>query len=129
MSYLMPSRRSLTLLFLLAAAALLAFAATGARAADTVYWANYSSGKISFANLAGGGGGDLDITGANAEEANGVAIDAAAGKIYWITAPAGKLYFANLSGGGGGELNTAGATAVFPVGLAIDPAAGRIYWA
>ncbi|HEX5525631.1 MAG TPA: hypothetical protein VFX44_00370 [Solirubrobacterales bacterium] len=128
MSHSMPSRRPL-ILSLLAAAVLLAVTAASARAADTIYWANYSGGTISFANLAGGGGGNLDTTGASAAEANGVAIDAAAGKIYWITAPGGKVFFANLSGGGGGELNTTGATTEFPVGLAIDPAAGRVYWA
>jgi hypothetical protein len=129
MSNLAPVKRSLLVACLFAAAFLLLATASRARAADMVYWANYESGKISFANLAGGGGGDLNTAGVEVGEANGVAIDAAAGKIYWITAPGGKVRFANLSGGGGGELSTAGATVNFPVGLAIDPAAGRVYWA
>ena len=128
MSYPTQSRR-LLIFSLLASVALLVVAVAGARGADRVYWANYGSGTRSFANLGGGGGGDLDTSGAVAAEANGVAIDVVAGRIYWITAPEGKIYFANLSGGGGGELSTAGATVNFPVGLAIDPAAGRIYWA
>ncbi len=103
-------------------------ASSQARAADSVYWANFGVGKISYANLAGGGGGDIDTAGQDATLANGMAIDAAAGKIYWITAEPAKVHYANLSGGGGGELSTVGATPGFAVGLAIDPAAGRVYW-
>ncbi len=97
---LAAAKRSLLGFLLLAAALLLS--TSSARAADTVYWANYEGGKISFANLAGGGGGDLDTGGLTALNANGLAIDAAAGKMYWITAPGGRVFFANLSGGGGG---------------------------
>jgi hypothetical protein len=64
----------------LAVALLLLAGCASAGAADSVYWANYTGGKISFASLAGGQGADLDITGANAEEANGLAIDPAAGR-------------------------------------------------
>jgi hypothetical protein len=114
----------------LAIALLLLAACASAGAADSVYWANFTGGKISSASLAGGQGADLDITGAKAEEANGLAIDSAAGKVYWITpgAGAGTIYYANLSGGGGGEISTAGAPAGFPIGLAVDPATGRAYW-
>jgi hypothetical protein len=131
MSNLERTKRLSISAFLLGCALFL-FAATGsARAADSVYWPNFEAGTISFANLAGGGAGNLDITGATAAKANGIAIDAAAGKVYWVTAtaPLGKIYYANLSGGGGGELNTAGASPGFSIGLAIDPTLGRIYWA
>jgi len=110
-----------------AALVLLLGAAAQARAADSVYWADYEPGSVGFAALAGGGGGSLDITPVSALYANGLAIDAAAGKIYWITAEA-KLRYANLSGGGGGEISTAGASQGFSLGLAIDPAGGRAYW-
>jgi DNA-binding beta-propeller fold protein YncE len=115
---------------LLATALLLLAACASASAADSVYWANYTGGKISFASLAGGDGADLDTTGANAENANGLAIDSKAGKVYWIVPGpgAGTIYYANLSGGGGGEISTAGAPAGFPIGLAVDPAGGRAYW-
>jgi hypothetical protein len=86
-------------------------------------------GQISFANLTGGGGGDLNTAGATTEEPSGVAIDAAAGKIYWGNYEGNKISFANLNGTGGGDLNTAGATLERPFGVSIDPAAGRIYWA
>ena len=124
----MPAKHLLALVGALTGLLFLSLA-SAAGAADTVYWANYKGGSISFANLAGGGGGNLDTTGASAKEANGLAIDSAAGKIYWITALGGKLFYANLSGGGGGELSTTGATVSFPVGLAIDPSTGKIYWA
>ncbi len=128
MSYPASAKRGLSLSCLLATAVLLLAVASHARAADSIYWPNYSSGKISFASLAGGGGGDLDISGADGTEANGLTIDAAAGKVYWISS-GGKVFYANLSGGGGGELSTAGTTPGFALSLAIDPAGGRVYWA
>lgn len=121
----LPARVSLGVVALAVAAVLLV--ASQARAADSVYWADFGAGQISFANLAGGGAGALDVSGADAAEANGMAIDAAAGKAYWVTG-AGKVFFANLSGGGGGQLNTAGASEGFQLGAAIDPIGGRLYW-
>jgi len=109
------------------ATAVVMLAASQAQAADSVYWADYEGGQISHANLAGGGGGNLDVSGADAGEANGLAIDAAAGKAYWVTG-AGEVFFANLSGGGGGELNTGAPSGDFFLGAAVDPLGGRLYW-
>jgi hypothetical protein len=78
-----------------------------------VYWANHVGGKISYANLDGSGGADLDTTGATPfTRALGVAIDHAANRIYWANYDgAGGVSYANLDGtGGGGDLNTTGAT-------------------
>jgi DNA-binding beta-propeller fold protein YncE len=103
-----------------------------ARAADTIYWTNFSGNSISFANLDGsGGGGTLTTTGATApNQPAGLALDPAAGRLYWGNANGGKVSYANLDNtGGGGDLNTAGATTLGIFGLAIDPAGGRIYWA
>jgi DNA-binding beta-propeller fold protein YncE len=113
-------------------AAIIVGAASSARAADRVYWGNGTG--ISFANLDGSGGGDLDLTGATAtQQAFGLAVDSAAGRIYWASAGdfgAVRVSFANLNGsGGGGGLNITGATASEPGGLAIDPVARRVYWA
>jgi DNA-binding beta-propeller fold protein YncE len=124
------SRRSLRGFFagLLVAACL----ASPARAADRVYWANDQSpeNRISFANLDGSGGGDLDTDGASPGAPRGVAIDVAAGKVYWTNPVSDRISFANLDGtGGGDDLNTAGATVDRPNALAIYPDAGRIYWA
>ena len=104
--------------------------ASQARAADRVYWANYSGNKISFANLDGSGGGDLATAGATVSNPFGVGVDLATGRIYWASYAASKISFANLDGSGGaGDLNTVGATLDHPEGLAIDPAARRVYWA
>lgn len=101
-------------------------------AADRIYWTNAAGGgasTVSFANLDGSGGGNLDTSGATADCcAGGVAIDAAAGRIYWAS-DANVIAFANLDGGGGGDLSTTGATVDAPDGIAIDPLGGRIYWA
>jgi hypothetical protein len=114
----------------LLAAALFLLGASAAGAADSIYWTNFGpAGGVSFASLAGGGGGNLDVTGANGGEANGLAIDTAAGRVYWISAADEQIYYASLTGGGTGKLNRTGASAGFPIGLAIDPVAGRVYWA
>jgi hypothetical protein len=63
MSHPLRSPRLLTIA-LLAVGAVLCLAAARARAADTVYWANYTTGSIGHASLAGGDGGMLDTGGA-----------------------------------------------------------------
>ena len=57
--------------------------AAPASAAESVYWANGSDNTISFANLNGSGGGNLNTAGANVERPAGVAVDPAAGRVYW----------------------------------------------
>jgi hypothetical protein len=112
-------------------------------AAGRIYWSNwgyknYIAGrgtKISWANLDGSGGGDLDTGDATVEGPHGVAIDPVAGRIYWANYGPGSqgtgttISYANLDGSGGGDLNTTGATVSGPRGVAVDPAAGKIYWA
>jgi DNA-binding beta-propeller fold protein YncE len=116
---------------LIGTALLFLWATAGAHAADRIYWGGYggSPPKISFANLDGTGGSDLNTTGATLEEPLGVAIDVVAGRIYWANDAAPKISFANLDGSGGGDLNTTGATTNPLAGIAIHPATGRIYWA
>jgi DNA-binding beta-propeller fold protein YncE len=96
---------------------------------ERVYWTNYNAGRISFANLDGGGGGDLATGGATLSTPLGAAIDPASGRIYWANHGAEKISFANLDGSGGGDLATSSSTAIAPAGVALDPAGGRIYWA
>jgi DNA-binding beta-propeller fold protein YncE len=107
--------------------------AAPAHGAGRVYWADAAplpSGKISFADAGGGGGGNLATVGVPAGCCPfGTAIDAAAGRIYWGNDSVPTISFANLDGSGGGVLSTAGATATGDsLGVAIDPVAGRIYW-
>ena len=118
---------------------LLALAANGAataHGADRVFWANnvpdeQGGDKISFANLDGTGGGDLDTDGATVNRPMGLALDPAAGRVYWSNCcelPRG-ISFADLNGSGGGDLDTTGLGLFTPWGVATDPTAGRIYWA
>jgi hypothetical protein len=102
-----------------------------ARAADSVYWVNYSANKIAHANAGeSGGGGDIPIAAPETLDGPwGLAIDAAAGKAYWANEKNNTIGYANLDGSGAGLLNTSGATVDKPSGLAIDPTAGRVYWA
>jgi DNA-binding beta-propeller fold protein YncE len=129
---MMPAVRSLArrLLGLLVALALSASSlASVAQAADRIYWANTNNSIISFANLDGSGGADLNTGAATVSTPSGTTIDAGAGRIYWANqgAPIG-IFFANLDGSGGASLNTSGASMTIPSGVAVDPVAGRIYW-
>jgi hypothetical protein len=105
--------------------------ASASRAGDRIYWANNGTNDaISYANLDGSGGHDLNTTGATLSDPEGVTIDPAAGRIYWANGGTDSISYANLDGSGGGhDLSTSGATLINPAGVAIDPVAGRIYWA
>jgi DNA-binding beta-propeller fold protein YncE len=109
----------------------LAFAASAAKAANRVYWANFAGNTIPFADLDGSGaGGNVNSGGAMVNEPAGVAIDPATNTVYWANFGASSISFAKLDGtGGGGTLNTAPITPNEPAGLALDAATGKIYWA
>ncbi len=100
-----------------------------------IYWTNFTDDTISWASLAGSGGGDLYTSahtgGATIDKPDAVAIDPANGRIYWTNgAGTHPISYANLDGsGGGGDLNTTGASVDTPTGLAIDTANGLVYWA
>ena len=96
--------------------------------ANRIYWANLA-GTISYANLDGSGGGDLNTSGATVDQPFGVALDPTADRIYWGNYNGDTISYANLDGSGGGDLNTGGATVDGPTGVAIAPAKNRIYWA
>ncbi len=124
----MPFHRRLFAVFLVLAAAL-AFGAAGASAKNMLIWGNAGGDALSYANLDGSGGGDLDLGGATVDEPMGVAVDAAAGRIYWIEDPADAIRFANLDGSGGvGTLSIVGTQLSGGQGLSLDLDAGRIYW-
>jgi DNA-binding beta-propeller fold protein YncE len=125
-----PSRLSAAILGLLAVLAASALGASSAGGADRVYWANFATDKISYANLDGSGGVvDLNTGTATVKEPSGVAIDPVAGRVYWANHTGGKISWANLDGSGGEDLKTGAATVSGPEGVAIDVAARRIYWA
>ncbi|HEY1356566.1 MAG TPA: hypothetical protein VGF09_09625 [Solirubrobacterales bacterium] len=114
-----------TAALILAALGLLAFASPAA--ADRIYFG--SNSRISYVNLDGSGGGNLNTGAATVDSVRGIAIDPAAGRIYWVNGEvASKISWANLDGSGGGDLAVTGPAAFDPRGLAIDHAAGRLYW-
>ena len=107
-------------------------AASGARAADRIYWTNTGGETISYAKLNDTGhGGNVNTTGAAALDGpRGLAMDLATGKIYWADSDSSDISFADLNGSGnGGDLNTMGAYTTYPWGITIDPASGELYWA
>jgi hypothetical protein len=117
---------------LLTAAATIGLAlalASGASAADSLYWSNFNVDSLGFVALDTSTAGSVGTAGATLNNPVGVAIDSAAGRIYWSNSSGGKISFANLNGTGGADLATTGATTMSPGGVAIDPVGGRIYWA
>ncbi len=82
-------------------------------AAGRLYWANRGAAKISWANLDGSGGGDVNTGAATVDEPVGVAVDPRAGEIYWANYAGGvdkTISRAALDGSGGADLAIAGAT-------------------
>jgi len=75
--------------------------------AGRVYWLDEESERISYANLNGGGGGDISLTGAPFDEPYGLALDPSIGRFYWGNygqeeETGNAIGFANLAGGFGG---------------------------
>ena len=104
-----------------------------AQAAETIYWSNYSSNSLAFANLDGSGGGGFDTAGQEVVGSEGLAIDSATGRLYWANFSSGpgntgSIRYAGLAGGDGGQLNTGAATVNEPAGVAIDPVSRTIFW-
>jgi DNA-binding beta-propeller fold protein YncE len=106
-----------------AAIVVLAVTPTVATAADSVFWANYTTpGAIRSGDFANAAKRDV---GPGELGPQGIAIDAAAGKVYWASTGANAIKVANLDG--------TGARVLFPneskaTGLAIDPSGGKLYW-
>ena len=89
-----------------------------------VYWAssmNTTSRKIYRANLDGSNVQDL----LTADNAHGIALDAAGSKIYWANLH-GKIQRANLDGS---NLEDIVVGLNQPFGIALDSLSGKVYWA
>jgi len=106
-------------------------------AGGRLYWTNGAGASpVSYLNLDGSGGGDLNAEGANRDGPQGIAVDPVHGRVYWTNRfsndfPGGDHFgisYANLDGSGGGNLPTGSARMEEPTGLAVDPIGGRIYW-
>ncbi len=112
---------------LLAAIAALLVAASGAAAAERLYWGDYSASKtIGFAELDESDvGGSLEAPGAKIGTAEGIALDLAQDRVYYNNKKG--ISFVDLGGGPGGDLPL-GVEPKILTGIALDPAAGVIYW-
>lgn len=97
-------------------------------AVGRAYWSNPAQDTIGYAEIDGGGSGDLAMPGVTLDHPAGVSIDAAAGRLYVANTALDKITWVKTDGTGGGDLNTAGATVDGPYGIAVDPEGGRVYW-
>jgi sugar lactone lactonase YvrE len=136
-------RRRLTLAIAAASVFVMLALTPMASAADRIYWSNFFGGSndlgsISWANLDGSGGGNLNTSGAPMDGPMGIAINSAAGRLYWTNfgndqdgSGAGgngtAISYANLDGSGGGQIPVS-APIHGPHGLAFDPATNKLYW-
>ena len=100
-----------------------------------IYWTN-ENGPLSYANLDGSGGANVNLTGASTGPGfyKGAAIDPVSRRIFWTKYKNASPYepvvsSAALDESGGSDLATPGAPEEFTEGVAIDPTARRIYWA
>jgi DNA-binding beta-propeller fold protein YncE len=107
--------------------------ASGAAAAELLYYDNYGDDTIAGTNIDGSGGGLLNLTGVALKNPEGMAYDPVTNRLIVASAEGGpgktgEIIFVNLDGSGAGVLNTAGAPVDSPLGVAIDPATRRVYW-
>lgn len=83
---------------------------------NRLYWMENNEEKLSFASLTGGGGGDVNLTGAVFNDPYGLAFDPSNGNFYWGNYGGAKTENTNAIGsvrlGGGGG-------AISPVGVAV----------
>ena len=103
--------RGLLLGFSLGAFALLIIV-PAAHAAGRIYWSNYDTNTIAWANLDGSGnGGTVNTAGATVRGPMGMTVDPARGLIYWANwrgDTGTTISYAHLDGSGGGNLNITG---------------------
>ena len=121
-----PSRRLRRWLLGLGAVALVSLsAASAAHAGDRIYWSNYETNQIAWADLNGdGGGGTVNTTGATVDGPMGLAADPSRGLIYWVNWAADRgttISYAHLDGSGAGDLDITGTTIDAPVVLTVPP--------
>lgn len=120
-------------LIALACVAVLAFAAR-AQAAETIYWDNYGGPVegdfVSFADISGTGGGQLNLGTAKLESPEGMAYDSVTNRLFVGSQlkPSGQILAINLDGSGATSFTAPGAPIEGPEGVAVDPVTRTIYW-
>jgi DNA-binding beta-propeller fold protein YncE len=120
-------------ILVVAFSAMLWFGST-ARAAEVVYWDNYSDDTVAFAGIDGNGGGLLNLAGVTIDSPEGMAYDSVTNRLFVASSSGGpggngEIVFVNLDGSGAGVLNTAGAPVDAPEAIAVDPVTRIVYWA
>jgi DNA-binding beta-propeller fold protein YncE len=78
-------------------------------ATGRIYWLDGTNERISYASLSGGGGGDIDLTGASYDGPYGLALDPSISRLYWGNFSQGKetlnaIGFAATGGDGFGGI-------------------------
>ena len=102
--------------------------------AGRIYWLNsqFSAGNptgISFANLDGSGGGNLNVGSLPMDLPTAFAVDPVKQLAYWANSRSNTIAFVHLNGDGGGDLVKTGSEPVSsPLAITIDRAANRVYW-
>jgi DNA-binding beta-propeller fold protein YncE len=102
------------------------FAATAA-ASPTIYWTDYSGGRLMQADVQTGVPATLVASAGS--NPNGVAIDRTTGRIYWAVRGNNEIRSVLPDGTDEQTLNVAPGSIDSPVGVAIDWSRNRIYWA
>lgn len=126
----LPRRRALLVatLGLLAIVGLLA--ATSSRAAETIFWNNYSGDpdSIGFANIDGTGGGALNLGTEVLSGTEGMAYDTVTNRLFVANISIDKIVAINLDGSGASSFAAPGAPIEDPEGVVVDPLTRTIYW-
>jgi hypothetical protein len=110
----------------LVSCALLGVAAR-AHASATIYWNNYDSDGVAFANIDGTGGSALNVAEAEIDSPEGMAFDPANGLIYIASSANDQIDWVSIHGGSG-ILKTGTAPVDDPRGVAVDLANQTVYW-
>lgn len=114
-------------------AAMLLLPASFAQGAELLYWGNFGDNTISFADTAGGGGGQLNLAGVAIDEPEGMAFDSATGRLFVASNEGGPrqegaIVAVNVDSSGAVVFSAPGAPVSEPVGIVIDPRNGTAYW-
>ena len=108
--------------------------AAGARAAESIYWDNYSGDPdtIGFADIVGSGGGTLNLSGApQLEGPEGMAYDSVTNRLFVTNEGGpgnGQITAINLDGSGATSFSAPGAPIEEPEGVVVDPVTRMIFW-
>lgn len=127
------SRRAIAVLtgIFVAAVVAMLWMASGARAAELLYWDNYGydPDNVGFANIDGSGGGLPNLGTASITGPEGMAYDSVTNRLFVADETGkGQILAINLDGSGATPFTAPGAPIEEPEGVAVDPVSRTIYW-